>query len=229
MDVLYSERSFRKYFNFLDKYKLAVLTDIMEQEEPFELRIAGLFNTLQNNSNKTQVQCCLYELADLLDKADSEQIKTIDEDIPDLILTNMNRYVTDVDIQRDGVFGLCHLMKDNQQIQNKLIKLRVHYCIVQRMFSFPNDVIIQAIGCRILGILVANNDQVSEEILAIDAVDAITNAMDTFGNEDDLQLWAMQALTHILQSNTEEQDKFLQREYCQLILVRAQELKEYSK
>ncbi|KAK3698088.1 hypothetical protein QZH41_017526 [Actinostola sp. cb2023] len=226
MDLLYSDRCFRRYFNFLDKYRMS---DEIMQEQPFAQKLGELVNTLRLNSNKTQVHCCMYELADILDKAQSAQIELInDDDIHKVVLDNMNRHVTDRDIQRDGIFSLYHLMKGNKEVQYQLIKSRLHYSIVQRMSTFQNDVIIQAIGCRIIHILVTLNNGIKQDIIAMNAVDVITNAIANFDNEDELQLWALQALTHLLQSKPEEQDRFLQQHYARLVLDRCEKLIEYS-
>lgn len=228
MDLLYSEHCFRRYFKFFDKNKWIVPAETME-EKSFALKVDGLVNTLKLNANRTQVQCCMYELADMLDKAQPQQIGIIDDDIHEIILTNMNRHITDADIQRDGLFSIFQLMKYKEEIQKNLVTLRIHFCTVQRMTTYPTDITIQAIGCRIINRLITNNDIVKQEIVAMNAVDIIIKAMDHFDDDDDLQLWAMQALTQLLQSNSDLQEKFLQQKNCLLVLERTEKLQEYSK
>lgn len=230
MDLLYSEHCFRRYFKFFDKYKLSVPADIME-EKSIELKIAGLVNTLKLNSNRTQIQCCMYELADVLDKAQPQQLDDfIDEDIYEIILTNMNRHVSDADIQRDGVFCIYQLLKDDDEdLQEKVMALRIHCIVIERMATYPDDIVIQAIGCRIIDILVTVNDTVKEQVIAMNAMDIIVNAIDHFGDEDDLQLWGLQAITPLLQSDIDLQKTFVQKKYIHLVLERVENFKEYSK
>jgi len=230
MDLLYSEHCFRRYFKFFEKYKWHLPADIMEEENA-GLKIAGLVNALKKNANRTQIQCCMYELADALDKAQPEQLDdAIDDDIYEVILTNMNRHANDVDIQRDGIFCMYQLLKDNiEDVQDKVITLGIHCSTVERMATYPDDIIIQTIGCRIIHILTVSNHTVEQEVIAMDVVNIIINAIDHFDDEDELQLCGFEALTLLLQLNIDLQEMFLQQKYIDLVLERMEKLNVYSK
>jgi hypothetical protein len=221
MDLLYSDISFRQYFNFVDKYRAFESVDTMQENNGLNnaQKLLQLFDSLKTNSNEIQMSCCMNELADTLNEVSQEEIHLLESgDSYAIVLEIMDKNFMNHDIQYCGVFALSRLMEESEEIKRKFISLEVQDFIVKLMKHYKNDMVIQAVCCRMFVMLV-EDAEVKQYIHFKSAIEVVAHAMKNFEEEEEL-LPALQALTKLMQTDQDEncEQNFVHQQFHVLVL-----------
>lgn len=221
MDLLYSDFSFRRYFNFIDKKRVFEFVDMMQDKAERLFRVLGSLKANSNpGSNEIQISCCMNELADTLGEVSTQEIHLLEKgDLYIIVLEVMENSFTNRDIQFYGIFALYRFMEESTQIRRNLIRLDIHHFVIRLMENYENEVVIQQIACRIL-ILLIEDESVREDFEPESTIEVIIKAMKNFAQDEELQLPALQALTKLIQDDVSDscKERFVEQRYHLLVL-----------